>query len=737
MFERRLKLLLAGFGLAMLVIVGRLVQLQVVDAAYYTARTEQSLKRKPKQVPFVRGSILDRTGAVLVRDEPSWEIAVDYGVIAADVGDDPSVAAAMADRLFAGGRNPSGATSQEAVAQLREALALMWEELSRFVDVEGSAHVADDLRARAWGIYQQVSRVRRVVEARRGFDAPIAEERRAHAIVSGLSAADQIAARELLSGYPWVHVRPSSERRYAHDALPFAHVIGRLGRVDASHVRDDVNADDPFARYLADEYVGIAGVEWAGEAQLRGRRGQMAHDRDGHTLDSDNIAPQNGSDVRLTLHAGLQRKLYDLLGRVVDSVPASSGGSIVVLDVARRDVLALVSYPSYEPSRFSEDYGDLRDDTGRLPLRFRAVSNQYAPGSTVKPLTCLAGLMNGAITPSHREDCTGYLFPDVRDRWRCWQIHGTDQRKAHGPVNVTEALTGSCNVFMYRLGERLGVDALCSVFDMVGIGKSSGIGLREEVGGINPTPSWLMAHKNMRATVGTARLFAIGQGELSMTPVQVANLMATYANGRYRPVRLIQSKEPTPEWIISASDEQWHAIRRGIYGVVNDPGGTAHSHVRFQSDDWLLCAKTGSATAHPWPTAYSVHYEDEDGVALVELVRAGAKHRAMARFVRTHPGATFDPADVEVAARWPLYPPPSGQRHSHAWVAGYLQARDPDGQPDWSREPKVAFAILVEFGGSGGRTTGPLAGDVSKALLDTFGPDLVIGDDGVVARVRP
>jgi cell division protein FtsI/penicillin-binding protein 2 len=736
-FERRLKLLLTGFALAMLVIVGRLVQLQVVDAAYYTERTAQSLKRNPKQVPFVRGSILDRTGAVLVRDEPSWEIAVDYGVIAADVGDDPSVEVAMAEQLLAVGRDSAGTTSEEVVARWREELALMWDDISRFMGVDGQAHVAEDLRARAKGIYEQLSRVRRVVAKRRGFDAPIAEENRAHAIISGLSAADQIAAREVLSGYPWVHVRPSSERRYAHDALPFAHVLGRLGRVDATLVSNDVNADDPFARYLADEYVGIAGVEWAGEEQLRGRRGQVAYDREGHTLDPDNIEPQNGSDVRLTLHTGLQHKLYDLLGRVVDSVPASSGGSIVVLDVARRDVLALVSYPSYEPSRFSEDYGDLRDDTRRLPLRFRAVSNQYAPGSTVKPLTCLAGLMNGVITPSYREECTGYLFPDVRERWRCWQIHGTDERKAHGPVNVTEALTGSCNVFMYRLGERLGVDALCSVFDMVRIGRTSGIGLREEVGGINPTPSWLMAHKNMRATAGTARLFAIGQGELSMTPVQVANLMATYATGRYRPVRLIQSQEPTPEWIIPASDEQWQAIRRGIYGVVNDPGGTAHAHVRFQSDDWLLCAKTGSATAHPWPTAYRVHYEDEEGVAQVELVRAGAKNTAMARFVRAHPGATFDPADIEVAARWPLDPPSNGQRHAHAWVAGYLQARDPDGRPDWSREPKVAFAILVEFGGSGGRTTGPLAGDVSMALLDTFGTDLVIGNDDVVARASP
>lgn len=723
MFERRLKVLLGLLGIALLCIVARLGQLQIVQAEYYRKRAEQSLAVTPRQIPFVRGSILDRTGEVLVRDEPCWGLAVDYSVIAAYVGDQPAAMKRQIRRWKRARRYPDATTDQQIEQAFHDEVAAMWAEMAEFSAGLRSSP-AEEPRLHARDIYDQVVRIRRIVADYRGFDAPVAEETIAHVVVGGLDSVEQIAARELARRYPWVHVEPASTRKLKGSAEPFAHLLGRLGRVDATHVADDPNADDPFAKYRADERVGISGVEHAAEQILRGRRGQVAQDRQGNLVEERCIEAEDGKDVTLTIHADLQRRLYRALGQAVEAIPESSGGVIVVLDVKSREVLALVSYPSYDPNRFVELYPALRDDTDRLPLRFRAVSSQYAPGSTVKPLTCLAGLMNGTITLDTRQVCTGYLFDDVRDRWRCWKIHGTNQRKAHGSVDVVEALTGSCNVFMYRLGEMLGTDRLCSVFDMVGIGKKSGIGLNEEAKGINPTPSWLMAHKNIRATPGTARLFAIGQGELSMTPLQVANLMATYANGRYRPVTLIRSETPTPEWIIPAIADHWAAIRRGIYGVVNDPEGTAYKYAHFEHDRWALCGKTGSASAHPWPTSYRIPYVAPEGVERVALIRAGTRIAATKRFIADHPQAVFDPAKVEVATRWPPHPPPPGEKFSHAWFDGYLQALDAAGRPDWSRTPRLAFAVLVEFGGSGGRTAGPLAKAVVAELLNVFGPAL-------------
>jgi len=736
MFERRLRILLGVFGVLLLVIVARLCQLQVVQAEYYRKRAEQSVRVTPKSIPFVRGSIRDRTGKVLVREEPCWELAVDYGVIAADVGRrDDGAMRRYVRRLKRRGRYPDALTDEQVERAFRDELSVMWSEMARFVGGAGAVEPTAP-REYARGLHDRITRIRDVVARRRGFDAPVVEETQAHAVVTGLDAAAQIAARERFRHYPWVHVEPATSRRFGDRTTPFAHVLGRVGEVDASDIADDPEADDPFAKYCAGERVGIAGVEHAAERLLRGRRGQIVEDGDGNLIPEECIEPQNGRDVVLTIHAELQRRLYGLLGDVVDATPESSGGAVVVLDVPSREVLALVSYPAYDPSRFAELFPVLRDDTDRLPLRFRAVANRYAPGSTVKPLVCLAGLMNGRITLDDREECTGYLFPDVTDRWRCWQIHGTDERKAHGSVDVVEALIGSCNVYMYRLGERLGVDRLCSVFDMAGIGKYTGIGLPEEVRGINPTPSWLMTNKNIRATPGTARLFAIGQGELAMTPLQVANLMATYANGRFRPVSLIRATTPTPEWVIPGTAEQWRAIRRGIYGVVNEPAGTAYQYAHFEHDRWALCGKTGSATAHPWPTTYRVGWTNAQGAERVTLVRAGSRRSAIERFRAENPGAAFEPSSVSVASRWPHYPPPEGEEFSHAWVAGFLQALDSAGQPEWSEEPRVAFAILVEFGGSGGRTSGPLAKTIAAELLSVFGPELQVQSSSV-AYVDP
>lgn len=734
MFERRLKLLLWVLGVAALVIVARLFQLQVVRADYYRRRADRALMLSPKPVPFVRGSILDRRGEVFVSDAPSWDVKIDYAVIAADVEQTPRAVRQKIKRWRRTRRYPRARTDEQIEQAFRSELGRMWRELALFTAGADPVSVSE-LRACAAEVHARISRIRSAVARRRGFDGPVAEERMPHAILSGLDSQRQVAARDVFGCYPWVHVEPSSRRAFAPGEEPFAHLVGRMGRVDAQAVADDPNADDPFAKYRADELRGLTGVEAVAEQTLRGRRGQITTDRKGKVLDEECVESQRGGDVTLTIHAELQRRLYRLIGQAVRQAPDSCGGVIVVLDVESREVLALVSYPSYDPRRFDDLYPLLRDDTERLPLWFRAVASRYPPGSMVKPLVCLAGLMNKRITLDTREVCTGYLFEDQPDRWRCWKIHGTNQRKAHGSINVVEALTGSCNVFMYRLGEKLGVDRLCGAFDMVGVGRRSGMGLLEEVPGINPTPDWLMLHKGRSVTPGTARLFAIGQGEIAMTPVQVANLMAVYASGKFRPLTLIRHGPETPEWTLPARPEDMLAIRRGMYGVVNDPEGTAYKYARFEHDRYVICGKTGSATAHPRPTSYRIPYVDEHGDAIVTVVPAGAMGPAIERFETEHPAATFDPSGIEVAGHWPPDPAADGE-YSHAWFGGFLQRTGPDGRPDWTVTPRIAFAVLIEFGGSGGRVSGPLAKEVAAELLAVFGPELQTGGDPWGVRRR-
>lgn len=735
MFERRVQIIAGAFVLALLVLVGRLFQLQIVHGGEYREAASRALVLEPRSLPFVRGSILDRNGTVLVRDEPAWDLRIDFAAIRVAHEAEPSdqtlkfAERYASDLARARGSSASLRTAdRDPLTLLYDAIAQTWEDLGA-LSTETRYVSPNEVRDRAGNRYQRIMRIRDIVARRRGFDAPVAEERTSHTILADLSPHQQIVARETLSRYPWLHVERSSERKYVAAGESLAHVLGRVRNVDAETVADDPTPDDPFARYEAGEVVGSTGIEHVAERTLRGRRGQITVDRDGETVEGGLIEAMPGTDVKLTLDLPLQRRIYALLEEAVESVPESSGGSAVVIHAPTREVLALVSYPGYDPSAFQQDYERLRDDTEKLPLIFRAVANRYAPGSTVKPLICLQGLMTDVINLSSRIECTGYLFEEVRDAWRCWQVYGSDRRMAHGAITAEEALVGSCNIFMYRLGEQLGVDRICSAFDMVGVGKTTRLGFREENEGINPTPSWLMTYKNMPVTAGTARQFAIGQGEVSLTPVQVANLMATYATGTWQPLQILLGEENVPpKWTLRASRDEWIALRRGMYGVVNDmQHGTAARHVPFRSDKYVICGKTGSATAHPWPTAYRVSYsiptETGDFDRRVATLPAGSARDAADRFAMKFPSAIINENVIEVARRWPRWDPPEGERFSHAWFGGFLQPRTRIGSPNWDAEPPFAFAAMVEFGGSGGRTSGPLGAKIAKAVLERFDLD--------------
>lgn len=721
MLKSRLQILAIGFLAAMLMLMARLVQLQVVRADHYRAAAEQAIVLAPKPLPFVRGSIVDRLGEILVSDRACWDLRIDYQAIAAERGGQTAALRTMIKRLKRDRAYPHLNTREDLAAAFHEDMRRMWGDIAWFNSAAGIG-LTVDFRELADEILAKVGRIRQAVAARRGFDAPVAEESLAHTLIPGLTHQQQIRAREIFSRYPWVYLEASSSREFAANTTPMAHLLGRMAKVSPEDLAADPDLDNPFSRYQADDLRGSSGVEWLAESTLRGRRGRITLERDGTIVEE--IAAEDGADARLTIHAELQRRLYDVLAATVAAHPESSGGAIVVLDVASRDALALVSYPSYDPAEFSQRFPSLRDDTDRLPLLFRAVSSRYAPGSTIKPLVCLAGLLHGVIGLHTQEHCSGYLFPEMRDRWRCWEVQGTGTRKAHGDVDVVAALIGSCNIFMYRLGERLGIDRLCGAFDMAGIGRSTGIGFREEDVGINPTPSWLMSNLRRTATPGMPRQYAMGQGEIAMTPLQVANLMATYASGRWQPVRLTLHGPTSPAWKLPGSPDQWRAIRQAVYGVTNDPDGTAWKYAHFTQDGYVLAGKTGSATAHPWPTSYRIPYQDEAGESHVAIVREGAIGPALARFEEENPTAVVDREGVEVASRWPPSGPESGENHSHAWFGGYLQPIGPSGLPDFSREPKIAFAVLVEFGGSGGQTSGPLAKQVAAVLLATLGSTL-------------
>lgn len=723
MFESRVRILLFVLAFFGAILVVRLADLQLVHASYYREKATGALKLQPRTLEPVRGRILDRLGRELAAEEPCWDIRISFDVLSMD-DDAVDRWTRQLERQTYYGRALDQLDREQRLAHVeqrfRRDVDYMWDQIARF-----SGDDKRELLDRADRIRDRVHKIRDHVIKRLRYDTVIREERMAHTIVTGLNDQDQIAARALLGDYPWVSIEDASKRVYPGGEA-YAHILGRLSYFDPldEGQTDDRTADRQAHDYRPNDQWGVSGVERVAERVMRGARGEFQESLKGEVL--VDTPAQNGRDVHLTIRSDLQQRLYRLMAEEVAAIPDSPGGAIVVLDVQSREALAMVSYPGYDPNRFREDYDELVRDTIRQPLRFRAVANHYAPGSIVKPLVCLAGLNSGVIALNSLIECQGYLFPSNHSAWRCWAPAGSSERKRHGAINPTQAIKHSCNIFMYSVGQMLGVTRLCDYFSMAGFGRAS-TGLIEETSGIVPTPQWL-AQRGQAAGDGKARHLAIGQAEVSATPIQAANLMAVYASGVYRPVALVRELADGAVEPLPGSPADWRAIRDGMFGVVNDTDGTAYASAHWDNPRYALCGKTGSAQTGRKAVEYEAVCVDGHGRERTIVLAADSRRFAEDRLQQmfrdeAYDGYAFDRDDINIHAWWPRSEPAEGQMYSNAWFAGYLQAIDADGRPT-GQTPRIALAVMVEFGGSGGRVGAPIARKVAQMVVDTLGDDL-------------
>jgi len=636
MYNRRLKIMLAILSGAALTVVVRLIDLQAVHARQFQQRAAEWMRRPTRLLPTVRGRIVDRHGRVLAEDQPRWELRVDYAVL------DPT----EADRYFVNsarrriGRRSPRDEIQDLAGQFRQRLEAMWIEVEELTGIE-----AGELLRRQQRICRRVHAVAEAVSKRRGIETRIEEQETFHPIVGGLNDQQAIDLRLALEQYPWAQVCVANKRIYRNGAEALCHILGILGPVTREVIDDPGNLQtDVLNRYWLDDTMGYSGVERLGERILRGQRGLVREDFHGNAL--ERIEPQPGRDLRLTIDTDLQEAILRVLADAVESNPDARGGgaSAVVLDVETRHVLALVSYPTFDPDRRTELYRDLAAQRRAAPLLARAVSATYNPGSVIKPIALAAALSTGVVSPSDKKLCTGRLFEDV-DGWHCW----THWRHlpGHGWVDASDAIKKSCNVYFYKIAQDVGPDRLVDWLQRFGLGRDPGTGLIEERSGIVPTRDWREQHGRGSLRIGDARNLAIGQGDLTATPLHVANIAATVATGRWLPPTILMNDwRDRPMFILDLPEAHWRVIREGMYRAVNEPGGTAHRTVRMETID--VCGKTGSA-------------------------QTGRSDRA-----------------------------------THAWFMGYAPYR----------QPKLAVAVVIEHGGSGGRIAGPVARQILAKILD-------------------
>ncbi len=698
MFENRLKFLLIVLGLPAIALVLRLVQLQVVRAGQYEDEAEHMLLKPAVFLPCLRGDITDHDGKTrLAYDAPSWNLAVHYRIIVKD-----------RDYLRALARQKYGHTkSDQSDRELKKEIAASWQAIA---EVTGASPA--DLESACRRILSDVARQKEAVSRRRKIQTVVMEEDMPHAVVTGLTQERQVVIRERLKPYEWVSIVADQTRQYTGGPA-VGHLLGRLSKVSPQDRENDPHGDDELLSYSLNDWRGTSGIETLGEEWLRGRRGRTRKDIVDGRLVPHTVESRNGKNFRLTIDLPLQQELYASLQKTVEHTPLSTGGCVVLLDIPSRQIIAMVSYPSYDPNLPYEDVQALSEDEVRQPTLNRAIQMYYPPGSTVKPMLLAAALKDGTVTKDTRITCEGRLIAGF-EGWRC--------TVAHGAMDPISALQQSCNVFFYTVGEQMGTPAITRWMSLFGLGRRSGTGLPQEAPGNLPIDQ---GH-------GAARLAGIGQGRLDVTPIQVANMIATVASGVYRPVTIwADDPDPRPANKLPIPDSVWRDVREGMFRVVNEPRGTAYEHARLtDAGDYILLGKTGSAEGRRRVAErrYTLRFPDGSG-----REETAASRRAMLE--------RFPSAEITDQRPYHYWPPEGVDTPTHAWFTGYITSRSHYLESDNGNDLNVAMAVIVEYGGHGGAGAGPLALSIAKSVLrrqqagvQAAAPAGASADDGLAPR---
>jgi len=563
----RKKIFNAVIVIALLVMIGRLYQLQFVYQDEWGKKSRDNSVRTIAIEP-VRGLIYDRRGRLIVDNRPSYTVTVTPNEF-----------------------------RYEIIPDLAMLLGLDEQVLRNRID-----------RARQWSRFAP-SKINRDVD----FEVIVHLE-------------------EFRDRYPGVGYVVEAKRHYTPRAR-MSHVLGYTNEVSERQLSRHPDI------YYPGDLVGAAGIEATYENVLRGERGFeyvvvnargqfVAQFAEGQR----NIPAGEGSDLFLTIDAELQAQAEELLG--------DRRGSIVAIDPQTGGILALVSKPDYDLSNFSgvtppEIWSALNADTSR-PLFNRAVASIYPPGSTYKMVLAAAALEEGIIHENWTVNCPGF-FRLGRGVYRCHRPEG------HGRVNVVEAIQKSCNVYFYQLILNVGFERWSRYGRLFGFGRRTGIGSIEETPGILPDADYYdRVYGVGQWTRGNLISLAIGQGEVSVTPLQMAVYAMLLANkGKLHQPHLVSHTYDTHSRTIFElpynteeivlSEKTWDLIRTGMNKVVDADGGTGRG---AQIRGIKSAGKTGTSQnphgeGHAWYVGFAPYDNPHIAIAvIIENVGFGGRHAA-------------------------------------------------------------------------------------------------------------
>ena len=435
-----------------------------------------------------------------------------------------------------------------------------------------------------------------------------------------------------------VVIEPTTVRQY-HTTYA-AHLLGQVTPIYSGEVEYYTSLDldgDGVPDYSLNDTVGRGGVEQAFESYLRGTSGVRTVERNtsGKIVSETWLEePEPGDNVVLTLDINLQAYVENTLATAIPQIDveeAVGGGACVILDVDTSEVLACASYPTFDPAKYNSNFNEYAADPLE-PLYNRALQGTFAPGSTFKMVTAIAGLEEGIITPTTEIRDEGIYKYYSSPQPKCW-IYNTNGGN-HGSINVSEAIEVSCNYFFYEVGRELGIDTLVDYATRFGLGQKTGLELYEE-SGVMASPEYT---ESLGGTwyEGSVLSVAIGQESSQFTPIQLANYIAALVNGGSRNAthlmkevkssdfsQVLYTKEPELLSTIEIQDENLEAVKAGMLALTTQGSVSRH----FVGLPFQVGAKTGSAQVDGQVEANAVFvcfapYDDPE-VAMALVVQRG------------------------------------------------------------------------------------------------------------------
>ena len=653
-----------------IILIVQLFNLQIVHGAEYREQSNTRLTRE-STIEAARGEILDRSGNILVSSSQKFDLELYKTKIDTNTLNRTILKIINVLEKYNISYTDSFPININTFEyKIADETLDNWKKNNN-IDNDFSAEQAFYKFKEKYKIENEdVNEIRKIISIRYKIATEGYSSTRALTIAKDIPREAVAELSENSDEFPGISISVQPVREYKEGTLA-SHILGYASKINDTEYKE--NKD----KYDQNDIIGKTGIEYIFEKYLRGQKGIKQIDMavDG-TITAESIAKEAiaGSDVILTLDSNLQKIVEQELKSNIEKIKSggfgkiydAKGGSCVVMNVKTGEVLAMASYPDYNPQSFADGIGiaewNSYRDNELHPLINRCIESPYEPGSIFKMVTAIAGLESGNVTLTERINDTGVYTKYKNFQPKCWYY--TDYHVGHGPLNVIGAIQKSCNYFFYETADRMGIDVLSKYAKYFGLGVKTGIELPNEAMGTVASKEYA---KSIGATwnPGDTINAAIGQGYNRFTSLQMAKYVSMIANGGnsidVSIIKSIQrsdgtqvSKEEIDSFVnerlgitsddsnddITINSQYLNAVKEGMNSVTSGEAGTAYA--RFKNFDIEVGGKTGSAEAgkdkngrdivNAWFAAFAPY--DNPEIAVVVMVENGGHGNYTAEAVR-------------------------------------------------------------------------------------------------------